>query len=116
MATFTKQKLSGSTNGKGIKVVQTATLGTTIHTAVSGTDSWDEIWLYVTNNHTDDVTLTLEYGTATASDGNIVLLIPKKAGLTLVLPGLLLQNSLVLTAFASQANVLLVTGYVNNIA
>ena len=33
MATFTKLKLSGSTDGKAIKVVQTATAGTTIHTA-----------------------------------------------------------------------------------
>jgi Fe2+ transport system protein FeoA len=32
-----KRKLSGSTNGKAIKVVQTGTLGDTIHTAVKGT-------------------------------------------------------------------------------
>ena len=32
-----KSPLSGSTNGMPIKVVATATLGTTIHTAVSGT-------------------------------------------------------------------------------
>jgi hypothetical protein len=34
MATFSKRILSGSTDGKAIKVVQTATAGTTIHTAV----------------------------------------------------------------------------------
>ena len=33
MATFTKVKLSGSTNGRGIAVAATATLGTTIHAA-----------------------------------------------------------------------------------
>ena len=33
MATFTKLKLSGSTDGKAIKVAATATAGTTIHTA-----------------------------------------------------------------------------------
>jgi hypothetical protein len=32
-ATFSKLVLSGSTNGKAVKVVQTATAGTTIHTA-----------------------------------------------------------------------------------
>lgn len=33
MATYAKVFLSGSTNGKAIKVVQTATAGDTIHTA-----------------------------------------------------------------------------------
>lgn len=116
MATFTKNKLSGSTNGKAIKVTATATTGTTIHTAVSGTSAWDEVWVYATNNDASAVNLTLEWGTTTAADGNIQLSIPAKSGLTLVLPGLILQNSLVLTAFAGTANVILITGYVNSIA
>ena len=41
MATFSKIPLSGSTNGKGILVAATATLGTTIHTAGSGTTNFD---------------------------------------------------------------------------
>ena len=36
MATYSKELLSGSTNGKGILVVETATAGTLLHTAVSG--------------------------------------------------------------------------------
>ena len=43
MATMSYVLLSGSTQGKGIKVVQTATAGTTIHTAVSGTSAIDQI-------------------------------------------------------------------------
>ena len=43
MATFTKTLLSGSTNGKAILVAATATPGTTIHTAVAGTSSLDEM-------------------------------------------------------------------------
>lgn len=116
MATFTKNKLSGSTNGKGVKVVATATTGTTIHTAVSGTSSFDEVWIYATNNDSVSRNLTLEWGTTTAADGNIQLAIPSQSGLTLVIPGLILQNSLILTAFASAANVVLITGYVNTIA
>jgi hypothetical protein len=116
MATFTKDKLSGSTNGMAVKVAATATTGTTIHTAVSGTSSWDEVWLYATNNDAAAVNLTLEWGTTTAADGNIQLSIPAKSGLTLVLPGLILQNSLVLSAFAGTANAILLTGYVNRIA
>jgi hypothetical protein len=116
MAVYTKNTLSGSTNGKPIKVVATATLGTTIHTTPAGTTSLDEIWLYAFNSDTLDRTLTIEYGGATAPDQNIVLTVPKQAGLVLVVPGLLLQNSLVVTAFASAANVVTISGYVNRIA
>jgi hypothetical protein len=117
MATFTKTLLSGSTNGKAIKVVQTATAGTTIHTAVSGTSSIDEIWLYAHNSSAATVKLTLEWGEATAPDGNIEINIGAEGtGLVLVSPGLLLQNSLVVKAFAASANVITLTGYVNRIS
>ena len=117
MATFTKTLLSGSTNGKAIKVVATATAGTTIHTAVSGTSSLDEIWLYAHNSSASTVKLTLEWGEATAPDGNIEINIGAEGtGLVLVAPGLLLQNSLVVKAFAATANVVTLTGYVNRIS
>lgn len=117
MATFTKTLLSGSTNGKAIKVAATATAGTTIHTAVSGTSSLDEIWLYAHNSSASSVKLTLEWGEATAPDGNIEINIGAEGtGLVLVAPGLLLQNSLVVKAFAATANVITLTGYVNRIA
>ena len=87
MATFTKTLLSGSTNGKAIKVVQTATAGTTIHTAVSGTSSLDESWLYAHNSSASTVKLTLEWGEATAPDGNIEINIGAEGtGLVLVAP------------------------------
>lgn len=117
MATFTKTLLSGSTNGKAIKVVATATAGTTIHTAVSGTSSLDEIWLYAHNSSASAVKLTLEWGEATAPDGNIEINIGAEGtGLVLVAPGILLQNSLVVKAFAATANVITLTGYANRIS
>ena len=116
MATFTKVLLSGSTNGKAIKVVATASTGTTIHTCPSGTSSLDEIWLYAVNSSSTASKLTIEWGQTTAPDGNIELTIPAESGLVLVVPGLLLQNSLVVTAFADAANVVLVHGYVNRVA
>lgn len=117
MATFTKTLLSGSTNGKAIKVVATATAGTTIHTAVSGTSSLDEIWLYACNTSASSVKLTLEWGEATAPDGNIEINIGAEGtGLVLVAPGILLQNSLVVKAFAATANVITLTGYANRIS
>ena len=112
-----KRKLSGSTDGKAIKVVQTATAGDTIHTAVAGTTAgtYDEIWIWAYNGHTADVVLTIEFGGATVPDQNIVMTIPAKAGLLLVVPGLILQNGMVVKAFAGTANVITLSGFVNSI-
>ena len=116
MATFSKQLLSGSTNGKGIKVAATATAGTLIHTAIAGTSSIDEVWLYAHNTSASSVKLTLEWGEATAPDGNIEITIGSEGtGLILIAPGIPLQNGLVVRAFAGTANVLNVFGYVNRI-
>lgn len=116
MTTFTKQKLSGSTNGKQIKVVATATAGTLIHTAVAGTTDWDEVWLWAVNSDTVARKLTIEFGGTTSPDDTIEVLIPAEGGLVLVVPGLILQNELVVRAFAAAANVILVGGFVNRIA
>lgn len=115
MATYSKQLLSGSTNGKQIKVTQTATAGTTIHTAVSGTSDLDEIWLYAVNSSSSPVKLTIEWGEATAPDGNIEITLAAEDGYSIIVPGLLLQNGLVVKAFASTADVILINGYVNRI-
>jgi hypothetical protein len=115
MAAITKVLLSGSTNGKAIKVVETGTAGTTIHTAVSGATDMDEIWLWAVNSSAGAVKLTLEWGEATAPDGNIEVSIPGESGLIQVAPGLLLQNGLVVKAFASSANVILIHGFANRI-
>jgi hypothetical protein len=115
MATFTKLKLSGSTDGKAVKVVQTATAGTTIHTAHA--TALDEIWLYAHNSSASSVKLTLEFGGVAAPDDHIEINIgPEGTGLVLVAPGLLLTNSLVVKAFAGTTNVVTLTGYVNRIA
>ena len=118
MATFNKSKLSGSTDGLAIKVTGTGTGSTvTVHTAVAGTTAgvFDEIWLYANNTSASAVKLTIEWGTATAADGNIELTIAAESGLVLVVPGLILQNSKVVKAFAGTADVILLTGYVNAI-
>ncbi len=115
MATYAKQLLSGSTNGKNIKVVQTATAGTTIHTAVSGTSDLDELWIYACNTDTSGIKLTIEYGGTTSPDDTTELTIAAESGWVLVCAGLLLQNSLVVKAFAGSANKVLVNGYVNRI-
>lgn len=114
MATYTKTLLSGSTNGRQIKVAATATPGTTIHTAHA--TAYDEVWLWAANSDTTARKLTIEFGGTTAPDDLIEITIPAEAGLVLVVPGLVLTNSLVVKAFCASANVVLVGGYVNRIA
>ena len=114
MATISKQFISGAANGTAVKVVETATAGTTVHTTGSGTDDIDEIWLYASNTHTGSVTLTLEWGSADVDDNLKVVINSNETAL--VAPGLLLQNSLVVKAFATVANKVNIFGYVNRIA
>ena len=112
---FAKSLLSGSTNGKQIKVTGTNTAGhITVHTAVSGTSAADEIWLYACNTSASAVLLTLEWGGTTAPDNNMVATYPN-SGRVLIVDGALLQNGLVVYAFAATANVVVLDGFVNNI-
>lgn len=110
----TRRLLSGSTNGKAIKVVATASTGTTIHTAITGTTQVDCIELWAVNSDTTDRKLTIEWGETTAPDGNIELTIPAEDGLVQITPdgGLMLQNGLLVTAFAATANVICIHGRV----
>jgi hypothetical protein len=116
MADYNKLILSGSVDGKQIKVTGVNTAASVlIHTAIEGTVGKDEIWLYATNSQATQVDLALEWGGVVVPDDLIKVSIPGKAGLFLVIPGLTLQNSRVITAFASVANVLMISGYVNRI-
>lgn len=116
MATYTAVIPSGSTNGKQIKVVQTATAGTLIHTAVSGTDSMDEVWIWATNNHSSAVNLTIEWGGTTSPDDLTVMSIPSKTGQYLIVAGVRINNGLAIRAFASVANVVSISANVNRIS
>jgi hypothetical protein len=114
MATYTKEFLSGSTNGRQVKVAATATPGTLIHTAHA--TAKDEIWIWAVNSDTSPRKLTIEFGGTTAPDDLIELTLPAEAGLTMVIPGWILSNSLVVRAFCASANVVTVGGFVNRIA
>lgn len=120
MATYTKQLLSGSTQGKQIKVAATVSTGTTIHATGTTSTTIDEVWLYATNTSTAPVLLTIQYGTTTAPDDNIIITIPAQSGLTLVAPGLILTGTgsaaNTIYAFAATASVINISGYVNRVA
>ena len=114
MATYTKVALSGASNGLNNKVAATSSAGDTVHTAHAS--ALDEVWLYACNTSTSDVKLTVEWG-ATSDDERLTeVTIGAEAGWVLVIPGLLLSNSLVIKAFAGTTNVISVGGYVNRIA
>jgi len=115
MATITKDDLSGSTTGQMIAVAATSSAGTTIHTAVAGTTNWDEIWIYANNIDSTDRVLTIEWGNTSAAGGHIEYTVAAEAGLALIIPGLLLQNGLIVKAFCPTTNVINLSGYVNKI-
>jgi len=113
---YLKRKLSGSTNGLGIKIAGTGTGDAdTVHTAVAGTTAgtFDEIWLFAYNGHTGTVVLTIEFGGTDAPDQNIILTLAAKSGLQVIVPGLILQNEMVVKAFAATTAVVVLYGFVN---
>jgi len=115
MATlFSKLPLSGSTNGKGIKVEEEASPGTLIHTAVAGETDMDEVWIYAQNTSDANVKLSLQWG-GVAVDDLVEVTIEAEGGLALIIPGLILQNGLVIRAFAGTANVINIFGFVNRL-
>jgi hypothetical protein len=120
MATFTKIKLSASTQGRGIRITTTSTPGTTIHATDISSSTIDEVWLYVTNVSTFPVFLTVAHGGTTNPDDLITCNIPNQSGLTLIVPGLILSGTgstaATVTAWAASANQLSIHGYVNRIS
>lgn len=121
MATFTKTLLSGSTQGKAIKVVATTsgTAGTTIHATGTSATIIDEVWLYAYNSSASAVVLTVQWAGVTAADNEIKLSIPATSGLTLVVPGLIVTGTgsaaNTIAAYAATTNLIHISGYVNRI-
>lgn len=120
MATYSKQLLSGSTNGKAIKVAATSSTGTTIHATSTSSSTVDEVWLYAYNGHTSDVLLTVQFGGTSTPDNDIKITVPYQSGLTLIVPGLTLTGTgsaaNTIYAYAATTNVITISGYVNRIA
>ena len=113
--TVSRIPLSGSTHGRGVKVAATASAGTTIHTATSSTTDCDVITLYAYNSSGSAVNLTIQWGGTTSVDDDIKLSIPATSGLTLVLPDLVLRNSLIVKAYAGTADVVTIHGFANRV-
>ncbi len=115
MALFQKILLSGSTNGRPVRVTSlTSENGTTIHTAGAATTNVDELWIWAMNTASDSRFLTLKFG-ATASTDEIEFTVPAEDGLYTVIPGLPINNGLVVRAYATVSTDINVVGYVNRV-
>ncbi len=108
MATFAPVHASDSTSGRMIKVVATATPGTALHTAVTGTTDFDEIVISAMNSDTVPRLLTIELGGTTDPDDLIEMTIPAQDGLHIVVPKgtTRLNGAVTVAAFAAAANVI----------
>lgn len=121
MATFSKQILSASDDGKSILVATATSPGTLIHTASTNTSVIDEVWLYATNTDVSARKLTLQWGGTTSPNDLIELTVQPESGLVLIVPGFILKGNAsakTVRAFVESGGVSLVAihGYVNRIS
>ena|ERR1019366_3286537 len=113
--TAIRLNLSGSTNGKAIKLTGSAlTLHTAVSSATRGSGGiWDEVWLWVFNSGTNKQSLNLQFGGTSSPDQESIEVINLKSGLTLICAGRIAQHSIVIQA--TGANTMTITGYVNRV-
>lgn len=117
MATYSRVLLSGSTNGREIPVAATATPGTLLHTAIAGTVSFDELYMWASNVTAAAATLTIEWGGVTDPGDHLTkaLSVPANSPPIPIATGQVLNNTLVARAFSGTASAINIGGYVNRI-
>lgn len=110
---YTREPLSGSTHGRGILLSGTATgSSVTIHTGQASTTLSDIVSLYANNFDTGSRLVTIEWGGTTSPNDLITLWVPPKS-IVLIVPDLLIRNSLVVKGWADTANLVTILGFVN---
>ena len=114
MTEVTRVGLSGSADGEMILVTATSTVGTTIHTSTNQVSAsrYDEVWLFASNKHSAPVDLTIEIDVANTSTSYFKVSVPADDGLYVVLPGISVNSSKIITAFAATGDVINIGGYV----
>lgn len=114
MTTYSIEKLSGSTDGKLIKLTGTASgSAVTIHTATSGTGDIDLVSLDIFNSDTSSHVVTIAWGGTTADD-QLKVAIPAQT-LAFFCERKPILNSLVVSGWGDAANVLYVQGRVERV-
>ena len=61
----------------------------------------DEVWVWAMNAHTADVLINIEFGGVGVPDDLISYTVPFDDGLHLVVPGIRMQNGLVVRAWST---------------
>lgn len=105
--------LSASTNGRYINITATGTLGTLVHTGVTGTLRWDKVWLYAANTSAAQVLVTVEFGGVGATN-QVLTLVSAQSQANLIY-GIPIQNGLTVTVFAATTAVINVGGFVEQV-
>lgn len=110
---YTREPLSGSTHGRGIKLTGTATgSSVAIHTGQASTTLTDVVTLYASNFDTTQRRVSIEWGGTTSPDDIMTFDVPPKSTVCLV-PDLIIRNSLPIKAWADVANLVSIFGFVN---
>ena len=121
MAVYSKQFLSGSTNGRPIEVTGTApSQATMLHTSVSGSAvaEMDEVHVYAYNTAAAGKDLYIRHGaSATGQPINEIKYVmpPAGQGLHVVIPGLPLNAANTVQAYATAAGNIACVGWVNRV-
>jgi len=117
MAIYTRALLSGSTSGAPIPVAATATPGTLLHTAVAGSTSFDEVYIWASNVTGASATLTLEWGGVADPASHMMkgYILAANSAPTPIAVGQVLNGGLAVRAFSGTASAINITGYVNRI-
>lgn len=120
MATWSRQQLSGSSNGLPIPINATSSPGTTIHAVPTATTTKDAVYVWLFNMATMQSQVTLEmFGTG--SNFQMTQTIPSQDGAYAVLPGVALNGGTAtgsttgntLNIFATASNRIAAFGYVD---
>jgi len=106
MPVTARLRLSGSTDGKPIKIAATTSAGDLVHTAHA--TALDEIYLWLYNAHTAAVPVTIEDGSTSAP---IMLTLPPGQGYMFIGAPILLTNSATVKIFAGTTNVIYARGH-----
>src|SRR3972149_3684489 len=109
--------LSGSTSGRPIPVAAVATQGTTIHTAVAGTTSFDCVYAFASNVTANPATLTVEWGGVTDPGDHLVkgYVIAANSGPIPIALGQRMQGAVAVKAFSGTASAINITGWVDRV-
>lgn len=100
MSVYSVKMPSASASGAAIACPNSS--ATVVHTAIAGTASADEVWLWLSNNHaTNSSDVTIVVGAVTYA----LITLPAKSNPVLVIAGQRLNNGLTITVNPSAGTV-----------